>query len=95
MVKRETPKKVTLLNGRTFVARYEQVTRNHLPANIRLRRPYKQRAAPRGRHRRQIAVQKSRGLGSNILKFAKKLLQSDFANTLVDMGTVYERQKLG
>ena len=61
MMKRETPKRVTLPNGRTFVARYERVTRNHLPANIRLRRPYKKRAAPCGRRRRQIAVQKGRG----------------------------------
>ena len=48
MMKRETPKRVTLPNGRTFVARYECVTCNHLPANILLRRPYKQRAAPCG-----------------------------------------------
>ena len=42
MMKRETPKRVTLPNGRTFIARYERVTRDHLPANIRLERPYKQ-----------------------------------------------------
>ena len=52
MMKRDTPKRVTLPNGRTFIARYERVTRNHLPANIRLRQPYRQRAAPRGRLRR-------------------------------------------
>ena len=125
MMKRETPKSLTLPNGRTFIARYERVTRNHLPANIHLRRPYKQIAAPRGRRGRQIAVQQGRGLGSNILKFAKKvaktpivqelgkmtlnelpnlynkgtnkiknkkfkkLLQSDLANMLVDIGTEY------
>ena len=56
MMKRDTPKRVTLPNGRTFVARYERVTRNNLPANICLGQPYTQRAAPRGRRRRQIAV---------------------------------------
>ena len=38
MMKRATPKRVTIPNnGRTFVTRYERVTHNHLPANIRLR----------------------------------------------------------
>ena len=131
MMKRDTTKIVTLQKGRTFIARYENVTRNHLPANVRLIQPYKQRSTPRGRRRRQIAVQRGRGIGSNILKFAKKvaktpivrefrkmalnellnlynkgtseiknkkikkLLQSDLANTLVDIGTEYGRQKLG
>ena len=131
MMKRDTTKIVTLQKGRTFIARYESVTRNHLPANVCLIQPYKQRSTPRGRRRRQIAVQRGRGIGSNILKFSKKvantpivqefgkmalnellnlynkgtseiknkkikkLLQSDLANTLVDIGTEYGRQKLG
>ena len=44
MVKQQTPKKVTLPNGRTFYARYKQATRTDLPANIRL-----ERAASKGR----------------------------------------------
>ena len=36
MVKRQTPKKVMLPNGRTFYARYKQATRADLPANVRL-----------------------------------------------------------
>ena len=39
IIKKETPKRVTLPDGRTFVARYRGVTRAHLPANIRLRHP--------------------------------------------------------
>ena len=35
MMKRETPKRVTQPNGRTFVVKYKRVTRAHLPANIR------------------------------------------------------------
>ena len=52
MVKRQNPKRVTLPNGRTFYARYKRATRADLPANVRLERPYRQRAAPRGRRRR-------------------------------------------
>ena len=36
MMKRDTPKRVTLPDGRTFVARYQCVTCTHLPANERL-----------------------------------------------------------
>ena len=38
---------------RIFIARYESVTRDQLPDNIRLIRPYKQRTASRGRRRIQ------------------------------------------
>ena len=41
MIKKETPKRVTLPDGRTFVARNRGVTQAHLPANIRLRHPYR------------------------------------------------------
>ena len=47
MVKRQKPKRVTLPNGRTFLARYRRATRTELPANVRLKRSYKQRAAPK------------------------------------------------
>lgn len=40
MMKRDTPKKVTLPNGITFVASYQRLIRAHLPANIRFNRPY-------------------------------------------------------
>ena len=54
--KKNPPKRVTLSDGRTFVARYRCVTRAHLLANLFLRHPYRQRAAPRSRHR-QIVVE--------------------------------------
>ena len=34
MVKRNVPKRVTLPNGRTFVARYKSIRRGKLPPNI-------------------------------------------------------------
>ena len=45
IVRRANPKRVTLPNGRSFLARYRRATRVELPANVRLNRPYKQRAA--------------------------------------------------
>ena len=49
MMKRERLKRVTLPKGRTFIARYQRVKRAHLPVNVRLAQPYKERAAPKGR----------------------------------------------
>ena len=51
MIKRANPKRVTLPNGRTFVARYKRATCADLPANVHLERPYKRRAAPKGKRR--------------------------------------------
>ena len=47
MMKFNVPKRVTLPNGRTFVARYKRIPRDQLPPNIVMRRTYTQRAAPR------------------------------------------------
>ena len=49
MVKLNVPKRVTLLNGRTFIAWYKRIKRSELPPNIVMRRTYTQRAAPRYR----------------------------------------------
>ena len=52
MIKRDRPKRVTLPDGRTFLARYRRATRDDLPPNINLPRVYKQRAAPKGKRRK-------------------------------------------
>ena len=87
MIKRATPKRVTLPNGRTFVARYRRAKRDDFPPNISLPRIYKERAAPKGKRRKRVIpyrerqraalrrrarVQRGRGLGS-IFKKAYKL----------------------
>ena len=88
MIKRATPKTVTLPDGRTFLARYKRATRDDLPPNINLPRVYKERAAPKGRRRkrrRRLApyrerqraalrrrAQRGRGLGS-VFKKAYRL----------------------
>ena len=56
MIKRATPKRVTLPNGRTFLARYRRATRDDFPPNISLPRIYKERAAPKGRRRKRRRV---------------------------------------
>ena len=87
MIKRATPKRVTLPNGRTFLARYRRATRDDFPPNISLPRIYKERAAPKGKRRKRVIsyrerqraalrrrarAQRGRGLGS-IFKKAYKL----------------------
>ena len=50
----DTPKKVTLPNGRTFYAKYQRVPRSRLPPNVIMKRWYKTRATPKGRRKRPI-----------------------------------------
>ena len=91
MIKRERPKRVTLPDGRTFLARYRRATRYDLPANIDLPKIYKLRAAPKGKRRKKIPyrerqratlrrrAQRGRGFGSLLkkgFKLGKKALNS-------------------
>ena len=87
MIKRARPKRVTLPNGRTFLARYKRATRANLPANISLPRIYKERAAPKGKRRKRRVIsyrerqrqalrrrahaQRGRGIGSFFKKAYK------------------------
>ena len=73
MRKCQTPKRVNLPDGRTFLARYKRVTRDHLPPSVRMRRHYIQRAAPKGRRRHR--GQRGWGIGS-LFRFAKKLAKN-------------------
>ena len=43
MVKLQMPKRVTLPNGRAFVACYKRIRRGELPPNIVMRRTYTQK----------------------------------------------------
>ena len=53
MVRRNVPKTVRLPDGRTFKAQFRRTTRDDLPPNVTFDRKYKQRAAPKGKRRRQ------------------------------------------
>ena len=50
----DTPKKVTLPNGRTFYAKYQRVPSSQLQPNVIMKIKYKRRAAPKGRRRRPV-----------------------------------------
>ena len=50
----DTPKKVTLPNGRTFYAKYQRAPRSQLPPNVILKRKYKRIAALKGTRRRLV-----------------------------------------
>ena len=84
MRKLAVPKRVTLPNGRTFFARYERIKRQDLPANIQMRRTYRQRAAPRNRRRRPRAQQ-----GRGIKESAQKVLKNPAFRTIVKKGLEY------
>ena len=75
-MKLNVPKRVTLPNGRTFVARYERIPRDQLPPNIVMRRTYTQRAAPRGRRRRRAQQ------GQGIFDFVKKVARNPLVKSI-------------
>ena len=81
MVKLNVPKRVTLPNGRTFVARYKCISRGELPPNIAMRRVYRQRAASRGRRRRQG--------GQGIFDFIKKASKNPLVRSISRKGLEY------
>ena len=56
-----TPKRVTVSNGRTFLARYKGVPRSELPAKVTMARRYSGRVAPDRRRRRSRKGQRRSG----------------------------------
>ena len=72
MMKLNTPKRVTLPNGRAFVARYKHIPRDQLPANVIISHRYTQIAAPKNKRRRRRGRQRGRGL----FDFVKKVIKS-------------------
>ena len=80
-MKLNVPKRVTFPNGRTFVVRYKRIQRDQLPSNIVMRRTYTQRAAPRGRKRRQW--------GRGIFDFVKKVAINPLVKSIARKGLEY------
>ena len=74
IMKLNVPKRVLQPNGRTFVARYQRISRAQLPPNIVMHRTYRQRAAPRGRRRRKR--------GHGIFDFVKKVVKNPLVRSL-------------
>ena len=81
MMKLNVPKMLTLPNGRTFVASYKRIPRDQLSPNIVMRRTYTQRAAPRGRRRRQH--------GRGIFDFVKKVAKNSLVRSIARKGLEY------
>ena len=67
MRKLATPKRVTLCNGRTFLARYKRV----LPVNITMERRYRGRVAAGRRRRPPRKGQRGKGFFNTLKKIAK------------------------
>ena len=76
------PKRVTLPNGRTFVARYKRIKRSELPPNIVMRRTYRDRAAV---GRRRVRRQQ----GHIIFDFVRKLAKNPLVKTIAKKGLKY------
>ena len=83
MVKLNVPKRVTLPNGRTFVARYKRIRRGELLPNIVMRRTYTQRATLRCRRRRQAQS------GPGIFDFVKKVARNPLVRSIAKKGLEY------
>ena len=83
MLKLSVPKRVTLPNGRTFIARYKIIKRSKFPPNIVMRRTYTQRAAPRGRRHRR------RQQGQGIFDFVKKVTRNPQVKSIAKKGLEY------
>ena len=81
MVKLNVPKRVTLPNGRTFVARYKRIPRSELPDNIVMQRNYAQRVSPRGRRHRKR--------GHGIFDFVKKVAKNPLVRSIAKKGIEY------
>ena len=84
MVKLQVPKRVTLSNGRTFVAHYKIIQRGELPPNIAMRRTYTQVDAPRGRRRGRRVQQ-----GQGIFDFVKKVARNPLVRSIDKKGLEY------
>ena len=88
-----TPKKVTLPNGRTFCAKYATVARSQLPPNVIMRRQNRRRVAPKGRRRRPLRKgQRGRVFLSSLKKIAKTPLVRQIGKTALKTALNYEPQ---
>ena len=81
------PRRVTLPNGRTFLAQYERVNRASLyPTNVRIKRTYRQKIGPRGQRKQRKKQPEGSGYidSQNIRRGID--LGKRAANTGIDLG---------
>ena len=89
MVKLNVPKRVTLPNGRTFIAQYKRIRKSDLPPNIVMKRTYTRRTASRGRRRRRKA-QQGQGTFDFVKKAARDPLVKSLAKKSLEYSGVYQ-----
>ena len=77
-----TPQRVTLPNGRSFLARYERVSRKNLPSNFTIRRSQ----TIVSRHQRKRKTQQGAGILATVFNLGKNLLSSGAFKKGLDIG---------
>ena len=88
MVKLATPKRVTLSNSRTFIARYKRIKRSELAPNIVMSRTYTQRTTPQGK-RRRVRARQGRGIFYFVKNVARNPLVRSVAKSLEYAWSIY------
>ena len=86
-----TPKRATLPDGRSFVARYERVTRKNLPRNITIN---KTRTTGQRQQRKRKMQQEVRVL-VNVFNLGKNLLTSGTLKNGFDFGSKAISSEIG
>ena len=80
-----TPKRITLPDGRSFVARYERVSRKNLPRNVNIN---KARAIGQRRQRKR-KTQQGAGILGSVFNLGKNLLTSGRLKKVVTLVQIY------
>ena len=78
-----TPLRVTLPDGRSFLARYERISRKNLPANVTKKRP--RTIGPR--RQRKCRRKQGAGILRSVFNLGKSLLTSSVLRKVFDIGS--------
>ena len=90
MKRLETPKRVTLGDGRTFVARFKRAKRSELPNNIVMKRTYKNNFA-KGSRRKKTGGRRARKkqTGKGFFSVLRKVVKNPIFKDIVKTGAKY------
>ena len=90
MKKLDTPKRVTLSNGRTFTARFRRAKRSELPNNIVMKRTYRDNFAKGARKRRTGGKRgRKKQTGKGFFSVLKKVVKNPIFKDIVKAGAKY------
>ena len=78
-----TPLRVTLPDGRSYLARYERISRKNLPANVTKKRPWT--IGPR--RQRKCRRKQGAGILRSVFNLGKSLLTSSVLRKVFDIGS--------